>query len=104
MLHQPQTHDFDGKDVLEDEGVHAAALRFDGGHQFANLEREVPSIKRWTAVAGYVDARGVVVGFLLEAKDGTRVPLDLAEPDGDVRVLTIAQLKAAEAAGYVRAG
>ena len=104
MLHQPQTHAFDGKDVLEDEDVHAAALRLDGGHLPANLEREGPSIKRWTAVAGYVDARGVVVGFLLEAEDGTRVPLDLAEPDGDVRVLTIAQLKAAEAAGHLRAG
>jgi hypothetical protein len=104
MLHQPQTHAFDDKDVLEDKAVRAAALRFDCGHQPANLEREVPTIKRWTAVAGYVDARGVVVGFLLEAEDGTRVPLDLAEPEGDVRVLTTAQLKAAEAAGHLRAG
>lgn len=104
MLHQPQTHAFEGENPLKDRDIRAAAPGFDGGHLPENAEREVPAIRRWTAVAGYVDARGVVVGFLLEAGDGTRVPLDLAEPEGGVRVLTASELKAAEAAGHVRAG
>lgn len=104
MLYQPQTQAFEREDLLEDRDLRAAAPGVVGRHLPANLEREVPNIRRWTAVAGYVDARGVVVGFLLEAGDGTRAPLDLAEPEGDVRVLTAAELKAAEAAGQVRAG
>ncbi len=59
--------------------------------------------ERWTAVAGYVDARGVVAGFLLEARDGRRMPLTLGEAVGEVRELTMDELKAAEAAGDVRA-
>lgn len=104
MLHQPQTHAREGNDVLEDRNDRAAAPGFDGVRLPVNPEREVPTTRRWTAVAGYVDARGVVVGFLLEAGDGTRAPLDLAAPEGDVRVLSAAQLKAADAAGQVRAG
>lgn len=104
MLHQPQTDTSEGEDVLEDKDARAGGPSSAGVRLPANLEREAPTIRRWTAVAGYVDARGIVVGFLLEAGDGTRVPLDLAPPEGDVRVLTAAQLKAAEAAGHVRAG
>ncbi len=104
MRHQSQADAFEGEDILEDKDVRSGGLGFDGVHPPANLARELPVIKRWTAVAGYVDARDVVVGFLLEAGDGTRAPLDLAEPEGDVRVLTAAELKAADAAGHVRAG
>lgn len=83
---------------------HTPALKCDDAPVPANLKRVRPPIRRWTAIAGYVDRCGKVVGFLLEAGDGTQASLDLAEPEGDIRVLTVTQLKAEDAAGLLQAG